>query len=214
MVDMQEVASAVIAGNRKKVQELVEDALKEGVPPEKIINEGLLAGMSVIGERFKKNEIFVPEVLVSARAMQVGMDILKPLLTRSSGVIKGKVVIGTVEGDLHDIGKNLVAIMFEGAGYQVIDLGIDVPPDKFVEAIREHNPDIVGMSALLTVTMPQMKVTLDVMEKEGVREKVKVIVGGAPVTEEFAKEIGADGYAPDATSAVELVNRLLGVESA
>ncbi|HOP94367.1 MAG: corrinoid protein [Dictyoglomaceae bacterium] len=211
---MQEVASAVIAGNRKKVQELVEDALKEGVPPEKIINEGLLAGMSVIGERFKKNEIFVPEVLVSARAMQVGMDILKPLLTRSSGVIKGKVVIGTVEGDLHDIGKNLVAIMFEGAGYQVIDLGIDVPPDKFVEAIREHNPDIVGMSALLTVTMPQMKVTLDVMEKEGVREKVKVIVGGAPVTEEFAKEIGADGYAPDATSAVELVNRLLGVESA
>jgi len=214
VVDMQEVASAVIAGNRKKVQELVEDALKEGVPPEKIINEGLLAGMSVIGERFKKNEIFVPEVLVSARAMQVGMDILKPLLTRSSGVIKGKVVIGTVEGDLHDIGKNLVAIMFEGAGYQVIDLGIDVPPDKFVEAIREHNPDIVGMSALLTVTMPQMKVTLDVMEKEGVREKVKVIVGGAPVTEEFAKEIGADGYAPDATSAVELVNRLLGVESA
>lgn len=214
MVDMQEVASAVIAGNRKKVQELVEDALKEGVPPEKIINEGLLAGMSVIGERFKKNEIFVPEVLVSARAMQVGMDILKPLLTKSSGVIKGKVVIGTVEGDLHDIGKNLVAIMFEGAGYQVIDLGIDVPPDKFVEAIREHNPDIVGMSALLTVTMPQMKVTLDVMEKEGVREKVKVIVGGAPVTEEFAKEIGADGYAPDATSAVELVNRLLGVESA
>ncbi|HOJ92404.1 MAG TPA: corrinoid protein [Dictyoglomaceae bacterium] len=211
---MQEVASAVIAGNRKKVQELVEDALKEGVPPEKIINEGLLAGMSVIGERFKKNEIFVPEVLVSARAMQVGMDILKPLLTKSSGVIKGKVVIGTVEGDLHDIGKNLVAIMFEGAGYQVIDLGIDVPPDKFVEAIREHNPDIVGMSALLTVTMPQMKVTLDVMEKEGVREKVKVIVGGAPVTEEFAKEIGADGYAPDATSAVELVNRLLGVESA
>jgi len=214
VVDMQEVASAVIAGNRKKVQELVEDALKEGVPPEKIINEGLLAGMSVIGERFKKNEIFVPEVLVSARAMQVGMDILKPLLTKSSGVIKGKVVIGTVEGDLHDIGKNLVAIMFEGAGYQVIDLGIDVPPDKFVEAIREHNPDIVGMSALLTVTMPQMKVTLDVMEKEGVREKVKVIVGGAPVTEEFAKEIGADGYAPDATSAVELVNRLLGVESA
>ncbi|MGB9788014.1 cobalamin B12-binding domain-containing protein [Dictyoglomus turgidum] len=211
MVDLEEIANAVIAGNRKKVQELVSKALEKGLNPEEIINNGLLAGMSVIGERFKNNEIFVPEVLVAARAMQAGMDILKPLIAKNSGIIKGKVVIGTVKGDLHDIGKNLVSMMLEGAGYEVIDLGIDVPPEKFVEAIREYNPDIVGMSALLTTTMPYMKVTIDVLEKEGVRRKVKVIVGGAPVTESFAKEIGADGYAPDAPSAVDLVNQLMGL---
>ncbi len=211
MVNLSEIANAVIAGNRKRVQELVSKALEGGLNPEEIINNGLLAGMSVIGERFKNNEIFVPEVLVSARAMQAGMDILKPLIAKNPSIIKGKVVIGTVKGDLHDIGKNLVSMMLEGAGYQVIDLGIDVPPEKFVEAIREHNPDIVGMSALLTTTMPQMKVTIDILKKEGVRNKVKVIVGGAPVTESFAKEIGADGYAPDAPSAVELVNQLMGL---
>ncbi|ACK42012.1 MULTISPECIES: cobalamin B12-binding domain-containing protein [Dictyoglomus] len=211
MVDLEEIANAVIAGNRKKVQELVSKTLEKGLNPEEIINNGLLAGMSVIGERFKNNEIFVPEVLVAARAMQAGMDILKPLIAKNSGIIKGKVVIGTVKGDLHDIGKNLVSMMLEGAGYEVIDLGIDVPPEKFVEAIREYNPDIVGMSALLTTTMSYMKVTIDVLEKEGVRRKVKVIVGGAPVTESFAKEIGADGYAPDAPSAVDLVNQLMGL---
>lgn len=211
MVNLSEIANAVIAGNRKRVQELVSKALEGGLNPEEIINNGLLAGMSVIGERFKNNEIFVPEVLVSARAMQAGMDILKPLIAKNPSIIKGKVVIGTVKGDLHDIGKNLVSMMLEGAGYQVIDLGIDVPPEKFVEAIREHNPDIVGMSALLTTTMPQMKVTIDILKKEGVRNKVKVIVGGAPVTESFAKEIGADGYAPDAPSAVGLVNQLMGL---
>lgn len=179
MVDLEEIANAVIAGNRKKVQELVSKALEKGLNPEEIINNGLLAGMSVIGERFKNNEIFVPEVLVAARAMQAGMDILKPLIAKNSGIIKGKVVIGTVKGDLHDIGKNLVSMMLEGAGYEVIDLGIDVPPEKFVEAIREYNPDIVGMSALLTTTMSYMKVTIDVLEKEGVRRKVKVIVGGS-----------------------------------
>ncbi|ACI19047.1 cobalamin B12-binding domain-containing protein [Dictyoglomus thermophilum] len=212
MVDLKEIAEAVIKGNRKKVQELVSKALEDGLSPEEIINNGLLAGMSVVGERFKNNEIFVPEVLVSARAMQAGMDILKPLIAKNPGIIKGKVVIGTVKGDLHDIGKNLVAMMLEGAGYQVFDLGIDVPPEKFVEAIKEYNPDIVGMSALLTTTMPQMGVTIEVLKKEGVRDKVKVIVGGAPVTETFAKEIGADGYAPDAPSAVELVNQLLGLK--
>uniref|UniRef100_A0A7C3RJC9 Cobalamin-binding protein n=1 Tax=Dictyoglomus thermophilum TaxID=14 RepID=A0A7C3RJC9_DICTH len=208
---LKEIANAVISGDRKKVQELVEKALKEGITPEDIIDKGLLSGMSVIGERFKKNEIFVPEVLVSARAMQKGMEILKPLIAKSSNVIKGKIVIGTVKGDLHDIGKNLVAMMLEGAGYQIIDLGIDVPPEKFVQAIKENKPDVVGMSALLTTTMSQMKVTIDVIEKEGLRDKVKIIVGGAPVTEEFAKEIGADGYAEDAYSSVELVNRLLKV---
>lgn len=206
---LKEIADSVIAGNRKKVQELVKVALEEGISPERIINEGLLSGMSVIGERFKRNEIFVPEVLVSARAMQAGMDILRPLIANSKEVIKGKIVIGTVKGDLHDIGKNLVSMMLEGAGYQIIDLGIDVPPEKFVEAIKEHNPDIVGMSALLTTTMPQMKVTIDVLKQEGLRDKVKVIVGGAPVTPEFAKEIGADGYAKDASEAVELVNSLM-----
>jgi len=208
---LKEVANAVISGDRKGIQELVEKALNEGISPEDIINKGLLSGMSVIGERFKKNEIFVPEVLVSARAMQKGMEILKPLIAKSSGIIKGKIVIGTVKGDLHDIGKNLVAMMLEGAGYQIIDLGIDVPPERFVQAIKENRPDVVGMSALLTTTMPQMKVTIDVIKKEGLRDKVKIIVGGAPVTEEFAKEIGADGYAEDAYSAVELVNRLLKV---
>lgn len=206
---LKEIADSVIAGNRKKVQELVKVALEEGISPERIINEGLLSGMSVIGERFKRNEIFVPEVLVSARAMQAGMDILRPLIANSKEVIKGKIVIGTVKGDLHDIGKNLVSMMLEGAGYQIIDLGIDVPPEKFVEAIKEHNPDIVGMSALLTTTMPQMKVIIDVLKQEGLRDKVKVIVGGAPVTPEFAKEIGADGYAKDASEAVELVNSLM-----
>lgn len=213
-MELSEIASALIEGNRKKVQELVELAIKEGIPPERIINEGLIAGMQVVGERFKNNEIFVPEVLISARAMHAGMDLLKPLLAKSPGILKGKVVIGTVKGDLHDIGKNLVAMMLEGAGYQVIDLGIDVDAERFVEAVKAHNPDILGMSALLTTTMPYMRTTIEALEKAGVRNKVKVIVGGAPVTEEFAKDIGADGYADDAGSAVELVNNLLGRKSA
>lgn len=206
---LKEIANSVIAGNKKRVQELVNKALEENISLEEIINDGLLAGMGVIGERFKRNEIFVPEVLVSARAMQAGMDILRPLIVNSKGIIKGKIVIGTVKGDLHDIGKNLVSMMLEGAGYEIIDLGIDVSPEKFVEAIKEHNPDIVGMSALLTTTMPQMKVTIDALKKEGLRDRVKVIVGGAPVTPEFAREIGADGYAKDASEAVELVNSII-----
>lgn len=214
MVELSEIASALIEGNRKKVQELVSLAIKEGVPPERIINQGLIAGMQVIGERFKNNEIFVPEVLVSARAMHAGMDLLKPLLAKSPEILKGKIVIGTVKGDLHDIGKNLVVMMLEGAGYQVIDLGIDVDAEKFVESVKTYNPHILGMSALLTTTMPYMKVTIEALEKAGLRGKIKVIVGGAPVTEEFAKEIGADGYAEDAGSAVELVNDLLEIKSA
>lgn len=214
MVELSEIASALIEGNKKKVQELVSLAIKEGVPPERIINQGLIAGMQVIGERFKNNEVFVPEVLVSARAMHAGMDLLKPLLAKSPEILKGKIVIGTVKGDLHDIGKNLVVMMLEGAGYQVIDLGIDVDAEKFVESVKTYNPHILGMSALLTTTMPYMKVTIEALEKAGLRDKIKVIVGGAPVTEEFAKEIGADGYAEDAGSAVELVNDLLEIKSA
>lgn len=212
MIDLQEISSALIVGNRKKVQELVDLALKEGISPEEILNNALIPGMNVVGEKFRNNEYYIPEVLVSARAMHAGMELLRPLLSKSSGILRGKVVIGTVKGDLHDIGKNLVAMMLEGSGYQVVDLGVDVEPEKFVEAIKIHKPEILGMSALLTTTMPNMKVTIEVLEKEKVRNDVKVIVGGAPVTEEFAREIGADGYAEDAASAVDLVNNLLGIK--
>jgi 5-methyltetrahydrofolate--homocysteine methyltransferase len=214
MVDLREISSALIMGDRKKVKELIELALNEGISPEIILNEALIAGMNVVGEKFKNNEFYVPEVLVAARAMKTGMEILKPFLSKSSGVMRGRIVIGTVKGDLHDIGKNLVAMMLEGAGYEVIDLGIDVDPEKFLSAINTYNPDILGMSALLTTTMPYMRTTIEVLEKAKVRDKVKIIVGGAPVTEDFAKEIGADGYADDAASAVDLVNRLMGIKSA
>jgi len=214
MVDLREISSALIMGDRKKVKELIELALNEGISPEIILNEALIAGMNVVGEKFKNNEFYVPEVLVAARAMKTGMEILKPFLSKSSGVMRGRIVIGTVKGDLHDIGKNLVAMMLEGAGYEVIDLGIDVDPEKFLSAINTYNPNILGMSALLTTTMPYMKTTIEVLEKAKVRDKVKIIVGGAPVTEDFAKEIGADGYADDAASAVDLVNRLMGIKSA
>jgi 5-methyltetrahydrofolate--homocysteine methyltransferase len=214
MVDLREISSALIMGDRKKVKELIELALNEGISPEIILNEALIAGMNVVGEKFKNNEFYVPEVLVAARAMKTGMEILKPFLSKSSGVMRGRIVIGTVKGDLHDIGKNLVAMMLEGAGYEVIDLGIDVDPEKFLSAINTYNPNILGMSALLTTTMPYMRTTIEVLEKAKVRDKVKIIVGGAPVTEDFAKEIGADGYADDAASAVDLVNRLMGIKSA
>jgi len=214
MVDLREISSALIMGDRKKVKELIELALNEGISPEIILNEALIAGMNVVGEKFKNNEFYVPEVLVAARAMKTGMEILKPFLSKSSGVMRGRIVIGTVKGDLHDIGKNLVAMMLEGAGYEVIDLGIDVEPEKFLSAINTYNPDILGMSALLTTTMPYMRTTIEVLEKAKVRDKVKIIVGGAPVTEDFAKEIGADGYADDAASSVDLVNRLMGIKSA
>jgi len=214
MVDLREISSALIMGDRKKVKELIELALNEGISPEIILNEALIAGMNVVGEKFKNNEFYVPEVLVAARAMKTGMEILKPFLSKSSGVMRGRIVIGTVKGDLHDIGKNLVAMMLEGAGYEVIDLGIDVEPEKFLSAINTYNPNILGMSALLTTTMPYMRTTIEVLEKAKVRDKVKIIVGGAPVTEDFAKEIGADGYADDAASSVDLVNRLMGIKSA
>ncbi|PMQ01076.1 MAG: cobalamin-binding protein [Dictyoglomus sp. NZ13-RE01] len=209
MFDFNELISAVVEGNRKKVKELVELAIKEGISPEDILNKGLIVGMTIVGEKMKNGEYFVPEVLLSARSMQGGLELLKPLLVKSGLPLKGKIVIGTVKGDLHDIGKNLVAMMLEGAGYQVIDLGVDVPPEKFVEAVKLHKPDILGMSALLTTTMPNMKLTIEALEREGLRSKVKVIVGGAPVTNTFALEIGADGYGEDAVSAVSLVNNLL-----
>jgi 5-methyltetrahydrofolate--homocysteine methyltransferase len=210
MADLQKIADAVIAGNREEVARLTQAAIDEGVSPADIINQGLIAGMSVVGAKFKANEFYVPEVLIAARAMHAGMDLIKPLLVETGVEPRGVVVIGTVKGDLHDIGKNLVAMMLEGGGYEVIDLDVDVAPEKFVAAVNEKNPQIVALSALLTTTMPSMKDTIDALAAAGVRDKVKVMIGGAPVTQEYADEIGADGYAPDAASAVDLANALVG----
>ena len=211
MSDLQQITEALIAGNAPKVKELTEAAVAEGVEPAKILNEGLIPGMATIGERFKKNEVYVPEVLIAARAMKAGMAIVKPLLVEANIEAVAKVVIGTVKGDLHDIGKNLVAMMLEGAGFEVIDAGVDVPADKFVGLARENHAKIIGLSALLTTTMPAMKDTVEVLERENLKGEVKVIIGCAPVTQKYADEIGADGYAADASSAVDIVKELLGL---
>ncbi|MCM8771683.1 MAG: corrinoid protein [Candidatus Omnitrophica bacterium] len=207
---VSEIKEAIIKGDMKKTEELVSKAIEEKVPVEKILNEGLIAGMNVVGEKFKNNEYYVPEVLIAARAMNKGMSLLEPLIVQAGIKPIAKLAIGTVKGDLHDIGKNLVVMMWKGAGFEVVDLGIDVPPEKFVEAARS-GAKVIGMSALLTTTMIQMKETIEVLKREGVRDSVKVIIGGAPVTQEFADEIGADGYAPDAASAVDKVKELLGL---
>lgn len=210
MADFRAIADALKAGNAPKVKEMVEAALAEGVNPEDIVNKALIVGMSEVGELFKNNEIYVPEVLIAARAMYAGLNILKPLLAERDVKPIGKVVIGTVKGDLHDIGKNLVAMMLEGAGFEVTDLGIDVSPEKFVNAAKAAGPGcIVAMSALLTTTMPAMKDTIEALKAAGIRDQVKVMVGGAPVTQKFADEIGADGYAPDAASAADLAKTLV-----
>jgi len=208
MADLQGIADALIKGQAPAVKELVQEAIDEGVAPGDILEQGLIAGMNVIGVRFKKNEVYVPEVLIAARAMHAGMDILKPLLAESGVQPKGVFAIGTVKGDLHDIGKNLVMMMMEGAGYRIIDLGVDVTPEKFVEAVRE-GADIIGLSALLTTTMPSMKLSIDALTAAGVRDSVKIMVGGAPLTQQYADEIGADGYAPDAASAVDIAKELI-----
>lgn len=207
--ELQALAEAIINGKRNDAAELAKKLVEANVPAKRILDEGLIAGMSVVGEKFKNCEYFVPEVLVAARAMKAAMEILRPLLAVSDVEPIGTVVIGTVRGDLHDIGKNLVAMMLEGAGFKVIDLGVDVPTEKFIEAAKENNADIVGMSALLTTTMTYMPEVIKALETEGIRNKVKVIVGGAPVTQEWADQIGADGYAPDAASAVDKCKELL-----
>ncbi len=208
---LEELAQALINGNAPKTKELTQKALEQGLSPTQILNEGLIVGMNEVGRGFKNNEFYVPEVLIAARAMHAAMDVLKPLLAASDVQPVGTVVIGTVKGDLHDIGKNLVAMMLEGGGFNVIDLGVDVSPEKFLQAVREHKPNIVGLSALLTTTMPAMKTTIEALKEAGVRDQVKVIIGGAPVTQRFADEIGADGYAPDAASAVDVARQLLGI---
>lgn len=207
----QEVYSAVIDGNATKVVENINQALKEKVSAEIILNEGLISAMKEVGRLFEEGEYFVPEMLISARAMQAGMNLLRPILVEQDIKPIGKVVIGTVKGDLHDIGKNLVSMMLEGSGFQVIDLGIDVTPEKFVAAIQEHHPNIVGMSALLTTTMANMKATIEAITQAGLRNTIKIMVGGAPVTETFARQNGADGYAPDASRAVIEAKKLLGL---
>jgi 5-methyltetrahydrofolate--homocysteine methyltransferase len=196
-------------GKMDEVKKITQEALDAGEPAEVILKEGFIQAMNRIGELFKNDEIYIPEVLIAARAMRVGMAVLKPLLFQCTGVMAGNVVIGTVKGDLHDIGKNLVAMMLEGGGFEVIDLGIDVSADQFVKAIQNRQPHVVGMSALLTTTMTQMKYTIQAIKEAGFKDRVKTIVGGAPVTKTFAREIGADGYAPDAASAVEVVKRMV-----
>ena len=209
MADLSALAENLINGKANETKELTQKALDEGVPPGEVLNGGLIKGMNVVGERFKNNEFYVPEVLIAARAMHAAMDILKPKLAESGVKPVGTVLLGTVKGDLHDIGKNLVAMMLEGAGFEVVDLGIDVPPEKFVDAVKEGG-DVVAMSALLTTTMTAMKTTLEALEEAGVRDKIKALIGGAPVTQNYADEIGADGYARDAASAADKAKELMG----
>ena len=206
---LKTVYDDVINGDRTAVEAGVRAAMEAGQPVASILNEALIAAMKEVGERFERQDFYVPEMLVAARAMQAGLTILKPHLVQAGVPAAGKVVIGTVKGDLHDIGKSLVGMMLEGAGFEVIDLGTDVGPEKFGEAVRTHKPQLMGMSALLTTTMQNMKSTIEALEDLGVRNQVKVMVGGAPVTDVFAKEIGADGYAPDASRAVTLAKSLL-----
>jgi corrinoid protein of di/trimethylamine methyltransferase len=210
MSKVQEVAKAVEFGKVKVVADLVKEALAEGATAQEILNEGMIKAMAAVGEAFKNDEIFVPEMLMAARAMKAGVEVLTPHLKEVGAEPIGKVIIGTVAGDLHDIGKNLVAMMIEGAGFDVLDLGVDVPAEKFVEAINA-NPDaqILALSSLLTTTLPASKATIEAVVAAGLRDKVKIMVGGAPVTQEFADEIGADGYAEDAASAAELAKSLL-----
>jgi 5-methyltetrahydrofolate--homocysteine methyltransferase len=209
MVDLASIAEALQRGDAGKVEELIRLALEEELSPKEILENGLIKGMNIIGIKFKNNEIYVPEVLISARAMYAGMNILRPKLVETGVKNIGKVAIGTVRGDLHDIGKNLVKMMLEGAGFEVVDLGVDVSADKFVSAVKELQPDIVGMSALLTTTMVYMPEVIKSLEAAGLRDKVKVMIGGAPVTQNYAEQIGADGYSPDAASAVEDAKRFI-----
>jgi 5-methyltetrahydrofolate--homocysteine methyltransferase len=209
VANFEELSKSVISGNLAKVKKLTQALIDEAVSPLDIINQGLIAGMGVVGARFKNGEMYVPEVLVAARAMSSGIEMVKPLLADQEMPSAGKVLLGTVKGDLHDIGKNLVGMMLESRGYTVINAGIDVPPEKFVAAIKEQKPHILAMSALLTTTMLHMKDTIELMKEEGIKDQVKVIVGGAPISQDFADEVGADGFAPDAASAVDLCNRLL-----
>jgi len=209
MAVLDEIKAATIAGSMDNTVAGIEQALSEGMSPGDIIQNGLIEAMGVVGEKFKTNEIYVPEMLIAARAMKAGLAKLKPLMVEGDVKTLATVVLGTVKGDLHDIGKNLVGIMMEGAGMQVFDVGVDISPEKFVEAVKENKPQFVGLSALLTTTMPSMKETLEALEEAGLRGDVKVLVGGAPVTQKFAEDIGADGYAENAAEVVDRIKAML-----
>src|SRR5210317_1812468 len=205
------MAESLIAGKVDEVVNLTQEAVDGGLSPQDILEQGLLAGMDVVGKRFKAEEMFIPEVLRCAKCMHGAMEILRPLLAETGAEPIGTLIIGTVKGDLHDIGKNLVGMMFEGAGFDVVDIGIDKEPQVFVDAIKEHNAKLIGMSALLTTTMPKMGETINAIKEAGIRDQVKILVGGAPITAAFAEEIGADGYASNAASAVDKGKELLGL---
>jgi 5-methyltetrahydrofolate--homocysteine methyltransferase len=211
MADYEALRQAVISGKVAQVKELTQKALGEGVNPQEVLDRGLIPAMDIVGSKFSCHEFYIPEMLIAARAMQAGIALLKPGLAAQGGKPRGKVVIGTVRGDLHDIGKNLVALMLQGGGFEVIDLGADVQPERFVEAVRSGQPNFVMMSALLTTTMLSMKDTIEALKAAGIRNQVKVAVGGAPVTQRFCDEIGADFYAANATGAVITAKHLLPV---
>jgi len=205
------VIEALENGDRKGLNLIIQELLDNGIPAYEIVNDNLIAAMNDIGKRFRENILFVPEVLIAARAMNSAFEYLAPLLGNGKFSYKGKILLGTVKDDLHDIGKNLVKLMFKSSGFEVIDLGIDVPMEKFIDGVKDHSPDILAMSALLTNTLPQMEIVLEGLKEHGLRDKVRVMVGGAPVSQEFADEIGADGFAPDAASAVEMAKSLLSI---
>ncbi len=209
MVLFSSLVEAVEVGNVGAVESEVKNALSEGLEASHVLEKGLIAGMITVGERFRAGDMFLPEVLMSAKAMHKGLEIVRPLLAQSGQSLQRKVVMGTVEGDIHDIGKKIVGTLIEGNGFNVIDLGVDLRPEVFVQAVEDHRPDVLGMSAMLTTTMTNMKKVIDLLKEKGLREKVKVVVGGAPVNEEFAESIGADGYAPDAGVAAEMVRKLV-----
>jgi len=209
MVTFWNLTEAVMNGNEARVREIVSEALKNKVPVKDILNDGLIGAMNIVGVKFKNCELFIPEVLKAARAMKAGIEVIRPLFEKSGVQPLGKVVIGTVKGDLHDIGKNLVVLMVEGSGFEVVDLGVDVPPEKFVEGVKKNGASICMMSALLTTTMPAMRETIDALKKAGLGGKVKTMVGGAPVTQKFAEDIGADGYGSNAAAAVDVAKTLI-----
>ncbi|MCP4108709.1 MAG: cobalamin-binding protein [Desulfobacteraceae bacterium] len=209
MYDYKIITDALIKGKKDNLATLIQNAIDQGESAKDILDTGLIASMNVVGEKMETGEMFIPEVLMAAKIMSTGVDYLKPMLGADDLTAKGKVIIGTVKGDLHDIGKNLVALMCEGAGFEVINLGVNVSPDQFVSAIRDNNADMLCLSALLTTTMPEMKKTVKAIEASGLREKIKIMIGGAPVTQAFAEEIGADAYSADAGGAARTANELL-----
>lgn len=212
MIPYEELQNSVIMADESKLKGIINALLEKGVSPKEIISEGLIPSMSVVGQKMKSGEMFIPEVLASAHAMSGGMELLKPLITGAelSTIYKGKVVIGTVQGDLHNIGKKIVSMLLESGGFTVLDIGVDISADRFVEAVEQEQPDILGLSALLTTTMPRMGEVIETLKRSNLRDKVQVMVGGAPITQDFTDSIGADGYAPDAVSALDKIKQLLG----